>query len=168
MAKLRTIQLSGGEQSYFDFEVQYRPGRENLTADCFIRAHFNAFTDKLKKLREFHDGLRHPGISRLTHFVRSRNVPYSSEEARDKLVQNMCWNQASLFQAHQPTSHQINATVSTAEHWIQGSSALCDTQSISSCCNWRVFPFVCLCKDMTFGTVVRCLDELFAVFYSFG
>ena len=34
------------------------------------------------QLVEFHGSLCHPGVSRMAHFVRSRNLPYSVEDIR--------------------------------------------------------------------------------------
>ena len=42
---------------------------------------------KLDKLCELHKGLCHPGISRLAHFVRSRNLPYSVEDVKTVVSQ---------------------------------------------------------------------------------
>ncbi len=61
------------ELSCFDFEIVYRPGKDNLTADCLTRAHCSAVLNSNKKLLELHEGLCHPGIARLGQFVRSRN-----------------------------------------------------------------------------------------------
>ena len=67
------------ELSCFNYDIVYRPGKENLTADALSRTCFTINIDSLKSL---HDQLCHPGVSRLSHFVRSRNLPFSVEEIK--------------------------------------------------------------------------------------
>jgi hypothetical protein len=160
------------ELSCHDFEIQYRPGKENLTADCLTRAHCNAFTDKLKKLREFHDGLCHPGISRLAHFVRSRNLPYSTEDV--KLVINQCRTCAEIKpRFFRPTNPPLIKSTKPFERLsidFKGPlpSVTQNRYLLVIIDEYSRFPFVFPCKDMTSGTVVRCLDEIFAMFGQTG
>jgi hypothetical protein len=41
------------ELSCLDFDIKYRPGPENLTADCLSRAHCSAIPNSLRKLKTF-------------------------------------------------------------------------------------------------------------------
>ena len=50
------------ELSQFNFEISYRPGKENYSADTFSR--IAAITHPLEELRDFHEKLCHPGITR--------------------------------------------------------------------------------------------------------
>ena len=50
------------------------PGKENLAPDTFSRvASVNHHIQELKDLRQ---KLCHPGVTRLAHFIRSKNYPY--------------------------------------------------------------------------------------------
>ncbi|XP_069168088.1 uncharacterized protein [Procambarus clarkii] len=51
----------------------------NIPADAFSRGCGASSMDELKELN---DNLCHPGVSRMAHFVRCRNLPYSVEEVK--------------------------------------------------------------------------------------
>ena len=61
------------ELSCFSFDVSYRPGKENLTADTLSRVCCTASSGD--ELRTLHNNLCHPDITRMVHAVRCRNLP---------------------------------------------------------------------------------------------
>ena len=70
------------ELSCYDFDIIYRPGRENVVADTFSRSVCASSVKDIDTLRELHRVLCHPGVRRMFHFIRSKNLPYSLEEIR--------------------------------------------------------------------------------------
>ena len=64
----------------FSFNIQYRPGRENILADTLSRVQCSAMTTN--NLVMLHTSLCHPGVTRFSHFVRSKNLPYSTDEVK--------------------------------------------------------------------------------------
>ena len=68
------------------FDIIYQPGKENILPDTLSRATSAAIAeDSLFKL---HKSLCHSGVTRLKHFVRTKNLPYSLDEI--KRVTNQC------------------------------------------------------------------------------
>ena len=68
------------ELSEYMYDIVYRPGAENLCADAFSRnicASINT-----NSLNELHTRLCHPGVTRMIHYVRMKNLPYSIEDIR--------------------------------------------------------------------------------------
>ena len=59
------------ELSCFSFDIAYRPGKDNIPADTFMRVYCSLIS--LSSLYELHKSLCHPGISWMTAFVRNRN-----------------------------------------------------------------------------------------------
>ena len=71
------------ELSCYNFDIVYRPGKENVPPDPFSRSSCAVLGDSLYQL---HQSFCHPGITRMSHFVRVRNLPYSVEEIKRKSV----------------------------------------------------------------------------------
>ena len=59
----------------FDFEVVFRAGNLNSVPDALSRAYCASLHENI--LHNIHASLCHPGITRLYHFVRAKNLPYS-------------------------------------------------------------------------------------------
>ena len=68
------------ELACFKYDIVYRPGNRNVTADALSR--ISAATASGVDLMELHAALCHPGITRMVHWVRSKNLPYSVEEVK--------------------------------------------------------------------------------------
>ena len=71
------------ELSCYSFHLIYRPGRDNIPPDTLSRV-MCATADSLHKL---HESLCHPGVTRLSHFVRTKSLPYSLEEIKNMTSQ---------------------------------------------------------------------------------
>lgn len=74
------------ELFWFSFDVVSRPGKENAVTGALSRVcgSIKGSENFLKLNKE----LRHLGITRMVHVIRSRNVPFSVEEVRR--ITNMC------------------------------------------------------------------------------
>ena len=156
------------ELSCFNFEIKYRPGKDNVTADCLTRAHCNAFGSNLIRLTELHDGLCHPGIARLAHYVRTKNLPYSTEDV--KTVVSQCRTCAEIkpryFKPNNPPLIKSTQPFERLSMDFKGPlpSGTQNRYLLVVVDEFSRFPFVFPCKDMTSGTVVKCLDQIFAIF----
>ena len=76
------------ELSTYSFDIAYRCGRENIPADTLSRISMSLSTGKPDTLFKWHQSLCHPGITRMAHFVKVRNLPFSLDEIRK--VTNTC------------------------------------------------------------------------------
>ena len=98
------------ELSCYSFDISYHSGKENAAVDTLSRV--CGLTTSSSDLQSIHQELCHPGITRMTHVVRSRNLPYSVEDV--KRITNSCQTcaenkprfykppQATLVKATQP------------------------------------------------------------------
>ena len=69
-----------GKIKCFCFDIVYRPGRDNVPADTLSRA--TCAMAPAESLFKLHEALCHPGVTRLNHFVRTKNLPYSLDEIK--------------------------------------------------------------------------------------
>ena len=76
----------------YDFDIIYRCGEENISADALSR--LNCVTINLKKLQDLHNFLCPPGVTRLAHFVKEQNLSFSldSSATSSAIVHSVCRN----------------------------------------------------------------------------
>ena len=68
------IQAWRAELGMFSYKVKHRSGKENVAADALWRV--CSVAGRPSSLKGLHESLGHPGITRLWHFVRSKNLPF--------------------------------------------------------------------------------------------
>ena len=69
------------ELGCYEYDIIYRPGKNSILTNTLSCAQCNALNN-MGNLHEIHKNLCHPGITRLAHFVKVRNLPYSIEEVK--------------------------------------------------------------------------------------
>ncbi|XP_055891822.1 uncharacterized protein LOC129927331 [Biomphalaria glabrata] len=155
------------ELSCFHYDVLYRPGKHNVAADTFSR---NGCVSAMSRneLKLLHDSLCHPGVTRLWHLVRAKNLPFSCEDVR--LVVNQCRICAEVKPRYFSNS---NGTLIKAMQPFQRlsmdfkgplPSTSRNTYLLTIVDEFSRFPFAYACSDMSASTVIRCLDNLFGLF----
>ena len=156
------------ELSCYDFDIVYRPGRENIPSDTFSRSYCGMACHDRHSLFNLHEALCHPGVTRLYHFVKSKNMPYSVEDVRQVVGScRICAECKPKF--HQPDKTRlIKATQPFERLNIDFKGPLPSTDKNQYFLNivdeYSRFPFVFPCADMTTSTVIKCLCQLFAIF----
>ncbi|XP_045624310.2 uncharacterized protein [Procambarus clarkii] len=157
------------ELSCYHYDTVYRPSKQNIPTDAFSRVCGATNVDELKEL---HDNLCHPEVSRMAHFDRCRNLPYSVEELKkmtnscsacSELKPRFCkFDCGHLIKATQPferlkidfkgplTSHSRNKYILTVVD------------------EFSRFPFAFPCSDMTTGTDALVVDKFPSDLYVYG
>ena len=153
------------ELSCVSFDIVYRPGRDNVPADTLSRATCAmAPADSLFKL---HEALCHPGVTRLNHFVRTKNLPYSLDEIK-KMTSRcpVCCECKPQF--HRPERvPPIIATQPFEGINIDFKGPLPTNNGnkyfLMVVDEYSRFPFVFPCPDVSTNTVLKCLTSLFSL-----
>lgn len=153
------------ELSTYDFDIIYRPGCQNVSADALSRV---CMSMSISKLREIHEDLCHPGVTRMAHFVKTRNLPFSINEIR-KTTQSCqaCAECKPSFYKPEPT-RLIKATQAFERLNIDFKgplpSAGQERYLLTILDEFSRFPFAFPCRDMSSQTVINCLCSLFSMF----
>ena len=155
------------ELSCFRFDVVYRPGRENQAADALSRGNI-ASLQPTTDLVKLHDSLCHPGVTRMLHFVRSRNLAFSVEDIKRMISQcRVCAEIKPRF-FRPPDGILIKATqpFERLSVYFKGPlpSASRNKYLFTVIDEYSRFPFGFPCSDMSLQTVINCLISLFSAF----
>ena len=154
------------ELSCFSFECVYRPGGDNAAADTLSRA-FCAATPS-KSLQEIHDSLCHPGVTRMLHFVKTKNLPYSLDDIKQLTAKcaTCCELKPSFYRG------QNSPLIKATKPWERLSvdfkgpipSASSNKYILTVIDEYSRFPFAFPCSDMCSSTVKKCFTELFSTY----
>jgi len=77
------------ELGNFEYDIVHRPGRDNVVPDALSRtsstssATLNTAQRALPDLTGMNKQLGHPGVTRLLHFMRTRNLPFSASDVSE-------------------------------------------------------------------------------------
>ena len=72
------------EMGAFSYEVVHRPGKLNVAPNTLSRICGSLLNDNFKlDLCNIHGTLGHPGITRLNHFVKGKNLPYATQDVKE-------------------------------------------------------------------------------------
>ena len=147
------------------FDTEYRPGAYNVVADTFTWVSCSVTSDN--SLNELHDSLCHPGISRLYHFIRQKNLPYSIEDV--KRVTLSCKDCSEIKpRFHTPKEKLIKETQPFERLSVDFKGALPSNTNkkfiLTIVDEYSCFPFAFACKDVGTATVIHCFCQLFSLF----
>ena len=156
------------ELSCFSYDVVYRPGPENHVADALSRATCG-YTSSPDNLKLLHDALCHPGITRMIHFVRAKNLPYGAEEVKRMTTAcPVCSEVKPRFYKPKETLNLVKSTQPMERLGMdfKGPLPTCSKNRylLTLIDEYSRFPFAFPCSDMTSATVIKCLNQLFTIF----
>ena len=155
------------ELSCLDFDIKFRPGKLNSTADCLSRVVCAALSHS-DLLHDIHEALCHPGVVRLGHYIRTHNLPYSMEDV--KRVTSNCRICAELKPAFfKPNNPPLVKAVKPFERLSMDFKGPLPSNTknkymLTVVDEYSRFPFAFPCPDMSAPTVKNKLIELFSVF----
>ena len=154
------------ELSTYNFDIHYRPGRLNESPDALSRVCATTITPNLKTI---HEDLCHPGVTRLLHFIKSRNLPFSVEEVRSVIRScTACAECKPRFYQPLEKTPLIKSTKPFERINLDFKGPLPTTNKNQYFLNvideFSRFPWIFPCSDVSTKTVIRCLMEIFTTF----
>lgn len=157
------------ELSQFHYDIIYRKGAENVSADTMSRS--AATTKPATRLDELHDSLCHPGVTRCWEYVQRHNLPFSISEVREVTANcQTCQECKPKFFRPKLDGHLIKSTrpFERLNIDIVGPKApaiLTGRRFLLVVVDeYSRFPFAFALKDITTASVLQCLRQLFSLF----
>ncbi|CAG2229552.1 unnamed protein product [Mytilus edulis] len=154
------------QRSTVNYDIKYRPGQDNASADCFSRAYCSSISSD--SLSELPSVLCHPDINRLLHFVRSKNLPFSVDDVKRTIKQCEICAKVKPQYAKPNASPLVKATQPFERLSIDFKGPLPSVSTkkyiLTVVDEYSRFPFAFPCSDMTSATVIQCLRQLFDLF----
>ena len=145
----------------------YRPGKNNIPADTLSCAQCNALNN-MGRLHEIHENLCHPGITRLAHFVKVRNLPYSIEEVM------RVWAASAVSARWKPcfytpeAGHLVKVTQPMERLSIDFKGPIPSTSKnrylLTVIDEYSCFTFAFACTSTNTDSVIQSLNQIFIVF----
>ena len=154
------------ELSSYSYDIIYRPGENNTAADALSRTCF-AIPD-LGYLRKLHEQLCHPGVTRMVHFVRSRNLAVSVDDVKRVISScKMCAEVKPRY--YKPTGNVLIKATQPFERLNLDFKGPLPSSSTNKYLfvaidEYSRFPFAYPCSSMTASEIINCLSQLFAIF----
>ena len=151
----------------YSYDITYRPGLENIPPDTFSRGCASVIP-AMNKLKELHVSLAHPGVTRMCHFVKTRNLPYSIDEIRK--LNNTCRECAEVKPRYfKPEPARLIKSTQPFERLNLDFKGPLPSNNknryfLHVVDEFSRFPFVFPCSDLTSSTIIKCLCSLFSIF----
>ena len=155
------------ELSCYSYDIEHKPGTENIAADTFSR-NICAGISNTHQLYNLHDSLCHAGVTRMMHHIKVRNLPYSIEEVRQVTRDcQICARNKPQF-PKSSNAHLIKATQPFERLSVDFKGPLPSNNKniylLDIIDEYSRFPFGFPCPDTKSSTVIKCFNQLFSVF----
>ena len=157
------------ELSSYQYDINYRPGKENLSADALSRVCAVVSRPvQIEELKRLHEALCHPGITRLNHFVKAKNLPYSLDDVRKVCL--ACPACASIKPRYY-NSPKFSLVQSTrpfervsVDFMGPKTSASRNKYLFVMIDEYSRFPFAFPCPDASSDSAIKCCQQVFSTF----
>ena len=152
----------------FSYTIRYRPGPKNVGPDTLSRAFCAALTNSECRLKTLHQELCCPGVARLWHYVRQKNLPYSLEDVKRccKECETCSQIKPQFFKPRQDTLIKATQPMERLNLDFKGPLPSASRNRYFLCVidEFSRYPFCFPCSHVSAAVVISCLDKLFSLF----
>ena len=158
------------ELAPYDFTTIYRPGNLNCAPDSFSRAAAASISlPSLKSLDELHKALCHPGITRMFHYVKIKNLPFSFDDVKNVVKAcTDCSKDKVKFLKPKDNFNLIKTTKLFERISLDFKRPLPTTSGnkymLVIIDEYSRFPFVYACKNLKVSIIIEKLTDSFCMF----
>jgi len=158
------------ELAGFVFSIKYRPGKFNLIADALSRDPVFACSISQKSIEQVHSDLNHPGVTRMMHYIRSKNLPFSVEDVKRtvsscpvcaKIKPRFFRKEDSQFIKALAPFDRLNIDFKGP---LPKSRVTSNRYILTIIDEWSRFPFAIPCASIDTKSVIEALHSIFVVF----
>ena len=129
--KNNKIQCWRLELASYSFTIVYRPGKDNVVANSLTRTYCGS-TSGLS-LTDIHAAFCQPGITRLLHFVRTKNLSFFTDsDCRVCLTCRICAELKPSF--YKPAVNQLIKATKPFERTSLDFKGLCKAPQVTNTC----------------------------------
>jgi transposase InsO family protein len=155
------------ELANYSYDIVYRPGKLNAPADALSRSYCSAMN--ATDLCKLHADLCHPGITRLYHFIKSKNLPFSLDDVKTMTAScRVCAEFKPKFHRPQAPGFLVKATQPLERLSLDFKGPVPSVGKnrffLTIIDEYSRFPFIYPCADVSAQTVISCLCQLFSMF----
>jgi len=167
------LQVWRAELGNFEYDIVCRPGRDNVVPDALSRTSstssvtLNTAQSALPDLTGMHKQLGPPGVTRLLHFVRTSNLPFSASDICEVCgCCRICAELKPSFVKKTVVTPLLKATHAWERLSIdfKGPVKGANPYFLIVVDEYSRFPFAFACRDQSTPTVIKYLSSPFALF----
>ena len=160
------IQAWRAELGMFSYRIIHRPGSENVAPDALSRV--CSAIGQPGNLHGLHQSLGHAGVSRLWHFVRCKNLPYSIDEVRNVCLNCQTCGELKPRYQQSNSGQPVKATQSWERLGLDFKGPLPRTAKgnkylFVAVDEFSRFSFAFPCKDTSTASAISSLSSLFSL-----
>ena len=149
-------------------EITATSSNEHSINAC-LGTHIPVLATSGSELVKLHNELGHPGVTRFLHYVKAKNLPYSTEEVKNVVKGCQICAKVKPNFYKPPTGTLIKATQPFERLAIDFKVQLPTTKAQNSYLfiavdEYSRYPFAYPCRDMSSETVIQCLANIFHLF----
>lgn len=157
------------ELAPYRYDIMYRPGKENHVADTLSRV-CASIESRKSRLLFLHETMCHPGVTRMYHWLKIKNLPYTVDEVRAMTANcRICAEiKPRYFKNPDPLPKLIKATSPMERLSIDFKGPIPSKTNnrfiLTVIDEYSRFPFAFPCSDISAKTVIKHLNSIFMIF----
>ena len=153
------------ELNQFSYDIEHKPGKLNVAPDALPRIVSPAIAVS-KRILDLHNQLGHPDFARFYHFIKSRNLLFTSEETKEACQECKTCAEVKPRYFKPPRGQLIKAMKPFERISMDFKGPLKGRYPylLILIDEYSRYPFAFPCSNLSTKTLIDCLSKLFCLF----